>query len=288
MRRPGGLGAGTLALALSIAIVGCVENVDEHPSHPIGTEAESRSEQPAERAPYEAEFTIDDAVRTLERDPTLFTQGLEFAEDGSLFHSGGRYGESRVVKTDPDGTVLAEFELPRSHFAEGLTVVGDELYVLTWRENIVHVLSADDLSEQDTFELATEGWGTCHSDAGMLWVSDGTDIVRGYDPADMSEQASITVTDPDGETVSAINELECIGDEIWANVWQDEVVLIFDTESGTIERMLDFSDLTPEDAGRDAVLNGIAFDSETGEVWITGKLWEAFYVFDYATLRGSV
>lgn len=232
-------------------------------------------------------FVADDAVRVEDRDADLFTQGLEFDADGNLFHSSGRYGESRVVKTDPDGALLADFILPDDHFAEGLTLVDDEVYVLTWRENVVHVLSAEDLSERRTFEIETEGWGACHSDAGVLWVSDGTDAVRGYNPDGMREDTLITVTDADGQPVSSINELECIGDEIWANVWQSEDVLVLDADTGVVELALDFSDLTPEGADRNAVLNGIAYDSESDEVWITGKLWDHYYVFDYEQLRGS-
>ncbi|WP_293695910.1 glutaminyl-peptide cyclotransferase [uncultured Agrococcus sp.] len=260
-----------LVAALPLSLIGCAEQVDEHP-------AEDSTE---------AVFTEDDAKRVEDRSQELFTQGLEFAEDGSLFHSGGRYGESRVVKTDPSGAVIAEYELPDEHFAEGLTVVDDEVYLLTWRENVVHVLSADDLTPLRTFPLETEGWGTCYSDDGQLWVSDGTAEVRGYDPASMIEQTSRTIVDGGGDEIEGINELECIGDEIWANLWQEELVIVFDRGTGEIVRMLDFSDLTPEWAGNNEVLNGIAFDAEADEIWLTGKLWEHFFIFDYAELRGA-
>ncbi|HIY65653.1 MAG TPA: glutaminyl-peptide cyclotransferase [Candidatus Agrococcus pullicola] len=271
-----------LIAVLPFGVVACASESDERPE---GSESAPSGDHRS--APVEATFALEDATRIEDRSPELFTQGLEFGDDGSLFHSGGRYGESRVVKTDASGAVMAEHELSDEYFAEGLTIVGDELYLLTWRENVVQVLSTDDLTERRTYSLSTEGWGTCYSDAGVLWVSDGTDEVRGYNPADMSEQTSLTIADSDGDAIENINELECIDGEIWANLWQEERIIVFDEDTGEIVRMLDFSDLTPDRAGRDEVLNGIAFHADADEIWLTGKRWEHFFVFDYAELRCS-
>lgn len=289
-------------LASALVLAGCASGDVAPSSSPSESAAPTpTTAEPTDAAPVlEASFGREDAASIVERDPELFTQGLEFGADGSLYHSGGRYGQSRVERTDADGQLLAEYELPDDEFAEGLTLVGDELFLLTWRENIVRVLDADDLSEIRTLELATEGWGACFDDAHeVVWVADGSATVRGYSPDSFAELAAFDVVDEAGAPLHRLNELECIDGEVWANRWQLDEIVVFEPSlearaddeeelpAVPIDLTIELPEISDDSDGRDAVLNGIAFDAENGTVWLTGKLWSEFFVFDYELLRGE-
>uniref|UniRef100_I2Q266 Glutamine cyclotransferase n=1 Tax=Desulfovibrio sp. U5L TaxID=596152 RepID=I2Q266_9BACT len=213
----------------------------------------------------------------LPHDAAAFTQGLLFHK-GVFYESTGLYGRSSLRRVDPaTGRVLARRALPTKFFGEGLALVGDRLYQLTWRERRVLVSDLSDLRPVGELPLPTEGWGACGLD-GALVVSDGSDRLVFYDPKDMTARGEVAVTD-DGAPVPLLNELEAVAGTIWANVWGDSRIAVIDPATGRVLAWVDCASLRPgvTAADLDNVLNGIAYDPATGRIWVTGKRWPNVY-----------
>jgi glutamine cyclotransferase len=213
-------------------------------------------------------------IRTLPHDPRAYTQGLVF-HDGFFFESTGRYGESSVRKVDPEsGEILAIKTLPDELFGEGLALVGRELYQLTWKSGVAIVYDADSLTQARTYSYTGEGWGLCF-DGESLYMSNGSDRLTRRDPGTFEPLEEIQVL-KDGFSVWRLNELECVGNDIFANVYQTNRIVRIDKRSGHVMSEVDGYRLSvaskrPPDA--EAVFNGIAHDPETGHFYVTGKLW---------------
>ncbi len=213
------------------------------------------------------------SVSAVPHDPAAFTQGLLYV-DGSLYESTGLYGQSSLRRLDPaTGRVTARSLLPAAFFGEGLALADGKLYQLTWREGRVLVWDLSTLRRVREMPLPTEGWGACFLD-GHLAVSDGSDRISLYDPSDMTLLGTISVTN-DGTPVTRLNELELVGNAIWANVWGETRIAVIDPATGQVAAWVDCESLAQEagSAGFDNVLNGIAFDAATGRIWVTGKNW---------------
>ena len=218
-------------------------------------------------------------------DPTAFTQGLLW-HGGFLYESTGQYGESTLRRVDPtSGSVLAQHRLAAHLFAEGIAVVGDELWQLTWQNRQAIVYSFDgEFRELRRHPLGGEGWGLTY-DGERLILSDGQARLRFYDPLTFRELGRVPVTH-DGRPVHRLNELEWIEGEVWANVWQEDHVLRIDPETGRVTGVVDLSgliDLEPDladgnlAAGPQNVLNGIAWDPAGERLFVTGKDWPALF-----------
>ena len=211
-------------------------------------------------------------------DADAFTQGLELIDD-RIVETSGLYGESFLRIVDPTTwTELDAVELPDEVFGEGATVVDDRIIVLTWQEQRALVYALDDLSSIGELSYATQGWGLCELDDGRLAMSDGTATITFRDPDDFSSLGELSV-ELEGEPIGLLNELECVGDDIWANVWQTEEIVRIDAASGRVEAVVDADGLLepdPADADADAVLNGIAHLGDD-RFLVTGKLWPAVF-----------
>ncbi len=232
--------------------------------------AACRAGSPDAATPYEI-------VRTLPHDDTAFTQGLLFHR-GRLYESTGLYGRSTLREVDPaSGRVLRKRALPRDQFGEGLALHANRLHQLTWREGIVWVYDADTLETIGSFPLQGQGWGLAAWND-LLILSDGTDTLRVYDPATWRIVRTVAVRDGD-RPVDRLNELERVGDELWANIWGDTRVARINPESGSVRAWLDLAPLVPAAlrGSREAVLNGIAFDPETQRIFVTGKYWPVLH-----------
>lgn len=217
-------------------------------------------------------------------DPEAFTQGLVF-RDGHLYESTGRYGRSSLRRVDPaTGRVLARRDLPAAYFGEGLEEHGGRLYQLTWRENTVFVFDAASLDPLGQRHLPTEGWGLCHDGTSFV-VSDGTSVLRRYDTDTFAPGGRIRVADQ-GVPVEALNELECVDGRILANVWQTDRVAVVDPADGRVAAWLDLSGLKAlmPPLPPEAVTNGMAYDPDTGRLWVTGKLWPGMFELELAPL----
>lgn len=212
-------------------------------------------------------------------DEAAFTQGLLW-HDGALYESTGLYGRSslRRVRLE-DGDVLAVRYLDDETFAEGLALVGDELVQLTWRAGVAYrwPLTGFELGDPPLkgHPYDGEGWGLCF-DGSRLVMSDGSDRLTFRDPDTFDVDGSVAVTF-DGEPLSRLNELECVGDQLWANVWYDDRIVRIDPSDGRVTAWLDLSGLLSDDVraalGPDAVLNGLAWREDRGTMLVTGKLW---------------
>ena len=223
------------------------------------------------------------AIEELERlphDSDAFTQGL-LLEGGMLYESTGLYGRSSLREVDPrSGEVVRIRHLDDSLFGEGLALVGDRLIQLTWRAGTALVYELETFEQVGSFRYQGEGWGLCF-DGDVLWMSDGTSTLFARDPATFEVRDRLSVT-LEGEPLARLNELECVGPHVYANVWQTDNLVRIDKESGRVDAVIDASTLLSPQLRAvlppDAVLNGIAFDPDNERFLITGKLWPAIYV----------
>jgi glutamine cyclotransferase len=227
-----------------------------------------------ERAPETLGYKV---VSSRPHDAACFTQGLEF-HDGRLFESSGGYGNSNLREVDPaTGKVLRRRPMAASQFAEGITVLNNELWVLTWKENTAHVLEPDTFKFIRSHRYEGEGWGLTN-DGRMLIMSDGTSTLKFIDPKDFSVKRSVEVTRK-GRPVDQINELEMVDGMIFANLYTSGEVIRIDPKDGRVTGTLDLSALRrqlPRPNQAD-VLNGIARDPATGNLLVTGKLWPLMF-----------
>lgn len=220
-------------------------------------------------------------VERLGHDPAAFTQGLEFA-DGRLFESRGQPGESGISEIDrATGAVLRWMPLPGEAngidtFGEGITLVGDRIIMLTWKNEVAYVFDRDTFELVSTFGYDGQGWGICY-DGTVLHMSDGSDRLTRRDPATFDVIDTVDVTF-DGMPLGSLNELECIGERVYANVWKQEAVVVIDPTTGSVETVIDARGLlTPAEAAAADVLNGIAYDAVTQTLLLTGKDWPAMF-----------
>jgi glutaminyl-peptide cyclotransferase len=219
-------------------------------------------------------------LRQIPRAYDSYTQGLEFSKDGRvLWESGGGYGESQVLRVDPEkAEVLARFRVDPAWFAEGLTVVADELFVLTWREGKLLLLDPLKLDHRRTRDLPGEGWGLTHDGQGLI-QSDGSNVLRFRDPRTLASRRELKVRDAKGP-VQRLNELEWVDGALYANVYLTSRIVRIDPRSGCVTRDWDVgTPLPPEERERlhpDDVLNGIAWNPATRKFWLTGKRWRRF------------
>jgi glutamine cyclotransferase len=210
-------------------------------------------------------------------DPDSFTQGLVWHE-GTFYESAGLYGESDVRQVDPEtGEVLRERPVDAEFFAEGLALVDDRLIQITWQEFKAFVYDRDTFEPVDEFTYDTEGWGLCY-DGARLVMSDGTANLYFRDPETFELLDTIEVRVA-GQPQMYLNELECVGDRVYANIWTTDYILIIDPSNGRTEGVIYAGELlTPEEASSGAdVLNGIAYNPETERFYITGKKWPKLF-----------
>lgn len=234
---------------------------------------------PAERPAREAGFRI---ANVSPHDPSAFTQGLAFA-DGFLYESTGKNGMSSVRKVEiPTGRVLKITTLPQRYFGEGLTVWRGALIQLTWRSHVGFVYDRESFFKLREFGVDTEGWGITN-DGKSLIMSDGTAALHFLDPETFRETRRLPVADG-GKPVPNLNELEYIDGEIFANIWQKDVIARISPRSGAVLGWLDLSGLRKSPGvGRNAeVLNGIAFDPQRKRIFVTGKYWPRLFEIELA------
>jgi glutamine cyclotransferase len=173
--------------------------------------------------------------------------------------------------------VQAETELDASFFAEGLALLEGQLYQLTWRENTGFVYDANTLAQLRTFNYQTEGWGLT-TDGSALILSDGTNTLYWLDPATLQVVRQVNVS-YQGQSVEYLNELEFINGLIFANIYLTDTIVAVNPDDGNVVSLIDLTGLRPEQnqAMQGEVLNGIAYDSINGKLYLTGKNWPSLY-----------
>ncbi|MCG2816049.1 MAG: glutaminyl-peptide cyclotransferase [Acidobacteriota bacterium] len=240
-----------------------------------GTDGEM-SRADAEPKPETLSYSI---VRSFPHAPASFTQGLVY-KDGFLYEGTGQKGQSELRKIDPaNGRIMEQVKLPRDIFGEGITILDDKIYQLTWTslKGFVYDPASLKLLRTFTFPLPIEGWGLTTDGKDLIW-SDGSSTLYFIQPDTMKVKKRLTVT-LQGRPIASINELEYIDGQIFANVWQTESIVRIDAQSGRINGLLDLSALTPSvyKGHADYVLNGIAYNPQNGHLIITGKMWPHFH-----------
>ena len=213
--------------------------------------------------------------------PHTHVQGLEIV-DGQLYASSGGYGKSRLLRFDfVTGELLAVHEMDPRLWAEGLTVLDDRIYQLTWRARQLLVYDKATLTLLERMRIPGEGWGMTN-DGEQLIYSDGSENLFYVSPSEHRITRVIKVQE-NGKPVTRLNELEWIDGRVWANVWLNDRIVIIDPASGMVEGSIDLRGLLPvmqrpPDMNiRDDVLNGIARNPADGAIWVTGKNWPFLY-----------
>ena len=225
-----------------------------------------------ENPPEEMTYTI---VNTFPHNVNDYTQGL-LIKDGFLYESNGQYGKStfKKKKLTKDET-LKVIDLPSELFGEGLAVINDEFYQLTWTSGQGFVYNAD-MEQVRTFNYQVQGWGLTTLN-GELILTDETEKLYFMDPESFTVQRELEVYTNEGK-LDSLNELEVIDGLIYANVYQEDYVVVIDPETGEVLQKIDFSGLlTEEEASKADVLNGIALDPATKKIYVTGKLWPKLF-----------
>lgn len=231
----------------------------------------------AEQAVQPELITPYEVVGSYPHDRAAFLQGLVWY-DGGFYESTGLYGQSSLRRVAfPSGDVQKKVDVPREHFGEGLALVGDRLLQLTWRSKRGFIYDRESFSLLGDFPYETEGWGLTF-DGTSLILSDGSATLTFLDPNTYQPTRTLDVT-MSGRRVRLLNELEYIDGEVWANVWQTDVIVRINPESGQVVGVLDMTTLYPADQhpDRDDVLNGIAYDPDTGRIFVGGKRWPLIF-----------
>ncbi|MAQ56953.1 MAG: hypothetical protein CMA47_01895 [Euryarchaeota archaeon] len=226
-----------------------------------------------------SEMTV---ISTHSHDSSAFTQGLEM-HDGFLYESTGLYGHSSLRQVDPiSGEVLRIEMLEDDYFGEGITIVNDLIYMLTWKQEKTLVFDLDSFELVANLSYSGEGWGLCF-DGTHLVMSNGSSELSFRNPVNFSIISTITVSDG-GVEVDLLNELECVGETIYANVWGSDLIVAIDKSSGNVLQTVDASALSlgePDDSN--AVLNGIAYVSDSNAFLLTGKNWSSMHLVSFVS-----
>lgn len=224
---------------------------------------------------------VPEVLNEYPHDSSAFTQGLLWHE-GYLYESTGLWGQSSLrrvdIETGGPETVIA---LDEAYFAEGLERVGDRLIQLTWQAGLAFVYDFESLELVDTLEYDDEGWGLCY-DGRYLFMSDSTSrlSIREPESFELIFRGAVTL---EGQVIPAqlLNELECVGEHIYANAWNTDYIFRIDKFSGVISAVIDASGLLTaaeqEALSSGSVLNGIAYNSESETFYITGKNWPKLF-----------
>jgi glutaminyl-peptide cyclotransferase len=208
-------------------------------------------------------------------DPAAFTEGLQF--DGTaLYESTGQVGQSQLRELDPaTGSVLRAAPLPPDFFGEGLAVVGDRIWQLTWKNGVAIEWDKASFTPLRQVPVSGEGWGLCY-DGNRLVRSDGTDRLRFHDPTSFAEIGSVPIT-YQGKPFTGLNELECVDGQVWANVFPTDLIARIDPAAGKVTAVVDAAgllDAAPRAQAKE--LNGIAY-AGADEFLLTGKYWPATF-----------
>ena len=227
-----------------------------------------------------------EVVNKYPHDPKAFTQGLAF-RDGFLYESTGQEGESTLRKVDLEtGKIVQKHDLPGEVFAEGIAIMGDNIYQLSWRSKLAWVYNLSDFKLLREISYQDEGWGLTH-DGTNLFATNGTHVIKVLNPETFGTVRTMVVKDETGRPLMKLNELEFVKGEIWANIWHSEDIgkpnhiARIDPASGALLGWIDLSGISPADQTGDDktehTLNGIAYDEAGDRIFVTGKYWKNLY-----------
>jgi glutaminyl-peptide cyclotransferase len=234
------------------------------------------AQQAAEKHPSVERFKVE-VVRSYPHDRAAFTQGL-LLDGAKLYESTGLVGQSTLREVElATGRAIRKVNVPPPLFAEGLAVVGENLIQLTWQNGRALLYDKRTFARSGEFAYKGEGWGLCTAGQDLI-MSDGSSTLTFRRAKDFTVVRTISVT-MDGRRLEQLNELECVGTDVYANVWMQDLIVRIDTRTGRVTRRIDAPNLLSpiERQNPDMVLNGIAYDPADGTFLITGKLWPKLF-----------
>jgi glutamine cyclotransferase len=259
------------ALVIGLAFAGCGSDTRH-------ADATTPPETPLPSAPSgRAPVYVADVVQSWPHDPGAFTQGLQWYQD-RLFESTGQEGQSGIREVElRTGRVIRKRDVPAPYFGEGIVILGDNLYEITWKHGVAFVYDWKTFEPKGQFKYDGEGWGLT-TDGTSLIMSNGSSAIVYRDPKTFAVTKTIVVTDQ-GQPVANLNELEWVKGEIWANVWQSEQIARIAPATGKVTGWLNLTGLLPaaDRRGSEDVLNGIAYDAAADRIFVTGKLWSKLF-----------
>lgn len=271
--------AGTLALLLFLTLPACGDGGGAANISTKATPANAASNAPPQAnvkstpSPEEIPVYTYEVVASYPHDAKAYTQGLVI-HDGTLYESTGQYGESSLRKVElKKGKVKKKIDVPGQYFAEGMTILNGKIYQLTWQQGKGFIYDLKDFKLEGEFAYDGEGWGLTN-DGHSLILSDGTNQLRFIDPATFRVLRTLSILH-NNVPLTELNELEYIHGEIYANVWKTDRIVRLDPQTGRILAWIDLAGLRPDETLRSSenVLNGIAYDTESDRLYVTGKRW---------------
>lgn len=217
-------------------------------------------------------------VNTYPHDTTSFTEGLEFYK-GVLYESTGLEGKSFLLKTDfKTGKIQQSVALEAQYFGEGITVLNDKIYQLTWKNKKGFIYNATTLKLEKNFDFDKDiqGWGMTN-DGAKIYQSDGTEKIWTMNPQTQKMESFINVYSAK-EKIKSLNELEWIDGKIYANIWTKDAIAVVNPSTGAVESILNMVSLKKLVKNKNAdVLNGIAYNPATKTIFVTGKYWDKMF-----------
>lgn len=207
-----------------------------------------------------------------------FTQGLEF--DGATLYEGtgdpSQSGQTLVAEVDLNsGEIKRKSSLDASYFGEGISIFGDELFQLTWKNGKCYVYDKNTFSVLRELKYTGEGWGLCHDDKNLI-MSDGSERIYFRDPKTFEIVKTIEIYTDQGP-LNYLNELEYIDGKIYANIWTSSNIAVIDPQTGKVLAYIDASDVVKQGKGNGEVLNGIAWNKASKKTYLTGKYWPKLF-----------
>ena len=231
---------------------------------------------PASQAGSIPEYTYQ-VIHAYPHDPLAFTQGLLYL-NGYLYEGTGLEGRSSIRKVKLEtGEVVQKRDIPESYFGEGIVNWKDRLIEISWKTEMGWVYDLASFAPVREFHYQGEGWGLTQ-DGKRLIESDGSDQLRFWDPETLRETGRITIT-ADGEPVEKLNELEWVKSEVYANIWETDRIARINPSNGKVVGWIDCTGILKraDRTGNEDVLNGIAYDSQTDRLFVTGKQWPKLF-----------
>jgi len=232
------------------------------------------------RPPLEWQAATDltyEVVAELPHDAEAYTQGLVLHE-GHWIESTGKNGQTTLRRVDPaTGAVVLKKNLVANFFGEGCTVLGGKIYQLSWKNQEGFVYDAASFQWQKNFSYTGEGWGLTN-DGTSLIMSNGSNILQFIDPVTF-KPGKVLKVEWNGQPLDKLNELEFIEGEIFANIWFKDQIVRIDPANGRVIGMIDLAGIDKKEKRleEDNVLNGIAYDPVTRNIFVTGKCWPKIY-----------
>ncbi len=227
-----------------------------------------------------------EVVKSFPHETSSFTQGLEW-KGNQLYEGTGLNGKSALMQIEPQtGKAVQKISLSQEYFGEGITILGDRLYQITWQNKKGFVYTLPDLKKYTEFSYATDGWGLS-SWKGDLIMTDGSNRLYFLDSRTFQAKKNTQVWDTKGP-VSQLNELETAEGGVWANKYTTDTLVKFDPETGKVLAYLDLSGLLKkeDETGNEDVLNGIAYRADEGLYYVTGKNWPKMYAIRLVKRKG--